>query len=88
MFWSGEEVKNYKGKLIVYLLYSSFRGTLDDSYAILSAFLDALIRNDPGTYTTKEVDDEAMKNNACTIYGNSQIVPLAFAVVDLENDLS
>uniref|UniRef100_A0A9I9EDL3 Transposase MuDR plant domain-containing protein n=1 Tax=Cucumis melo TaxID=3656 RepID=A0A9I9EDL3_CUCME len=47
------------------------------------------------TYTAKEVDDEvipvdgaAMKNNACTIYGNSQIVPLAFVVVDLENDLS
>ena len=41
------------------------------------------------------VDGAAMKNkylatliSACTIDGNSQTVPLAFAVVDSENDLS
>ncbi|TYJ95782.1 Mutator-like transposase [Cucumis melo var. makuwa] len=41
------------------------------------------------------VDDATMKNkyfgtliSACTIDDNSQIVPLAFAVVDSENDLS
>ena len=41
------------------------------------------------------VDGTAMKNkylgtliSACTIDGNSQIVPLAFVVVDSENDLS
>ncbi|KAA0066503.1 uncharacterized protein E5676_scaffold572G00320 [Cucumis melo var. makuwa] len=99
-------------------------GTMEDSYAMLSAFLDALIRNNPGTYTAEEANDEGrfkfylmalaasidawnycvpvisvdgavMKNkyigtliSACTIDGNSQIVPLAFVVVDSENDLS
>uniref|UniRef100_A0A9I9ECT7 SWIM-type domain-containing protein n=1 Tax=Cucumis melo TaxID=3656 RepID=A0A9I9ECT7_CUCME len=70
-------------------------GTPKDSYAMLSAFLDALIRNNPGTYTAEEANDEATKNkylstliSACTIDGNSQIVPLTFAVVYLENDLS
>ncbi|KAA0051564.1 protein FAR1-RELATED SEQUENCE 4-like [Cucumis melo var. makuwa] len=103
---------------------NSIRGTPEDSYAMLSAFSDALIRNNPGTYTAEEADDEgrfkfyfmalaasidawnycvpvisvngaAMKNkylgtliSACTIDGNSQIVPLAFVVVDSENDLS
>ncbi|TYK08019.1 uncharacterized protein E5676_scaffold265G001640 [Cucumis melo var. makuwa] len=103
---------------------NSIRCTPEDSYAMLSAFSDVLIRNNPGTYTVEEADDEgrfkfyfmalaasidawnycvpvisvdgaAMKNkylgtliSACTIDGNSQIVPLAFAVVDSENDLS
>ncbi|KAA0054079.1 protein FAR-RED ELONGATED HYPOCOTYL 3-like [Cucumis melo var. makuwa] len=69
-------------------------GTPEDSYAMLSSFPDALIRNNPGTYTAEETD-EAMKNkylgtliSACTIDGNSQIVPLAFVVVDSENGLS
>ncbi|KAA0048516.1 protein FAR1-RELATED SEQUENCE 4-like [Cucumis melo var. makuwa] len=102
---------------------NSIRGTPEDSYAMLSAFSDALIRSNPGTYTTEEADDEgrfkfyfmalatsidawnycvpvisvdgaAMKNkyictliSACTIDENSQIVPLAFAFVDSENDL-
>ncbi|KAA0066892.1 protein FAR1-RELATED SEQUENCE 4-like [Cucumis melo var. makuwa] len=94
----------------------------EESYAMLSAFLDALIRNNPGIYTAEETNDEgwfkfyfmalaasidawnycvpiiyvdgaAIKNkylgtlvSACTIDGNSQIVPLAFAVVDSKND--
>ncbi|TYK14069.1 protein FAR-RED ELONGATED HYPOCOTYL 3-like [Cucumis melo var. makuwa] len=81
---------------------NSIRGTSEDSYAMLSTFLDALIRNNLGTYTAEETDDEVisvdgatMKNkylgtliSACTIDGNSQIVTLAFVVVDSENDLS
>ncbi|KAA0048344.1 protein FAR-RED ELONGATED HYPOCOTYL 3-like [Cucumis melo var. makuwa] len=96
----------------------------EDSYAMLSAFSDALIRNNRSTYTAEEADNEgrfkfyfmalaasidawnycipvisvdgaAMENkylgtliSACTIDGNSQIMSLAFAVIDLENDLS
>ncbi|KAA0045204.1 uncharacterized protein E5676_scaffold1493G00320 [Cucumis melo var. makuwa] len=51
-----------------------------------------------GMYTTEaddEVDGATMKNkylgtliSACIIDDNSQIVPLAFTVVDSENDLS
>ncbi|KAA0042312.1 protein FAR-RED ELONGATED HYPOCOTYL 3-like [Cucumis melo var. makuwa] len=97
---------------------NSIRVTLEDSYAMLSAFSDALIRNnqeadDKGRFKfyfmelaasidawnycvpVISVDGAAMKNkylgtliSACTIDGNSQIVPLAFAVVDSENDLS
>ncbi|KAA0067552.1 protein FAR1-RELATED SEQUENCE 2-like [Cucumis melo var. makuwa] len=113
--------KAWRGREIA---LNSIKGTPEDSYAMLFAFSDALIRNNPGTYTAEEADDEgrfkfyfmalvasidawnygvpvisvdgaAMKNNylgtlisACTIDGNSQIVPLAFAVVDSENDLS
>ncbi|TYK02522.1 uncharacterized protein E5676_scaffold784G00540 [Cucumis melo var. makuwa] len=33
-------------------------GTPEYSYAMLSAFSNALICNNPGTYTTEEVDDE------------------------------
>ncbi|KAA0035755.1 uncharacterized protein E6C27_scaffold403G00270 [Cucumis melo var. makuwa] len=84
--------KAWRGREIA---LNSIRGTPEDSYAMLSAFSDALIRNNPGTYTAEEADDEATKNkylgtliSACTIDGNSQIVPLAFAVVDSENDLS
>ncbi|KAA0037393.1 uncharacterized protein E5676_scaffold85G00290 [Cucumis melo var. makuwa] len=113
--------KAWRGREIA---LNSIRGTLENSYAMLSAFLDKLIRNNLGTYTAEEVDDEgrfkfyfvalaassdawnycvpvifvdgaAMKNkylgmliSACTIDDNSQIVPLAFAVVDSENDLS
>ncbi|TYK10904.1 uncharacterized protein E5676_scaffold231G00820 [Cucumis melo var. makuwa] len=113
--------KAWRGREIA---LNSIRGILEDSYAMFSAFSDALIRNNPGTYTTKEeydegrfkfyfmalaasidawnycvpvisVDGVAMKKkylgtliSACTIDGNSQIVPLAFIVIDLENDLS
>ncbi|TYK03321.1 protein FAR-RED ELONGATED HYPOCOTYL 3-like [Cucumis melo var. makuwa] len=70
-------------------------GTPEDSYVMLSAFSDALIRNNPGTYTAEEADDKAIKNkylgtliSTCTIDGNSQIVPLASVVVDSGNDLS
>ncbi|TYK22587.1 uncharacterized protein E5676_scaffold195G00040 [Cucumis melo var. makuwa] len=113
--------KAWRGREIA---LNSIRGTPEDSYAMLSAFSDALIRNNPGTYTAEEADDEgrfkfyfmalaasidawnycvpvisvdgaAMKNkylgtliSTCTIDGNSQIVPLPFAVVDSENDLS
>ncbi|KAA0037178.1 uncharacterized protein E5676_scaffold832G00840 [Cucumis melo var. makuwa] len=112
--------KAWRGREIA---LNSIRGTLEDSYAMLSTFSDALIRNNPGTYTVEEADDEGrfkfyfmalaasidawnycvpvisvdgavMKKylgtliSACTIDGNSQIVPLAFAIVDLENDLS
>ncbi|KAA0052103.1 mutator-like transposase [Cucumis melo var. makuwa] len=91
---------------------------------MLSAFSDALIRNNLVTYTTEEADDDGqfkfyfmalaasidawnyyvpvtsvdgavIKNkylgtliSACTVDGNSQIVPLVFDVVDSENDLS
>ncbi|KAA0038035.1 uncharacterized protein E5676_scaffold237G001590 [Cucumis melo var. makuwa] len=104
--------------------YLRASGTPEDLYAMLSTFSDALIRNNPGTYTAEEADDEgrfkfyfmalaasidawnycvpiifvdgaAMKNKylgnliyTCTIDENSQIVSLAFAVVDSENDLS
>uniref|UniRef100_A0A9I9E199 Uncharacterized protein n=1 Tax=Cucumis melo TaxID=3656 RepID=A0A9I9E199_CUCME len=37
-------------------------GTLKDSCAMLSAFSDALIRKNPGTYTTEEADDEGRFN--------------------------
>uniref|UniRef100_A0A9I9EEH2 Uncharacterized protein n=1 Tax=Cucumis melo TaxID=3656 RepID=A0A9I9EEH2_CUCME len=37
-------------------------GTLEDSCAMLSPFSDALIRNNPGTYTTEEADDEGRFN--------------------------
>ncbi|KAA0042305.1 uncharacterized protein E6C27_scaffold824G001020 [Cucumis melo var. makuwa] len=96
-------------------------GTPKDLYVMLFAFSDALIRNNPGTYTAEEADDKgrfkfyfmglaasidawnsyvpvisvdgaAIKNKylgtliyTCTIDGNSQIVPLAFVVVDSRN---
>ncbi|KAA0038097.1 MuDRA-like transposase [Cucumis melo var. makuwa] len=37
---------------------NSIRGTLEASYALLSAFSDAMIRNNLGTYTTEEADEE------------------------------
>ncbi|TYK23824.1 protein FAR1-RELATED SEQUENCE 4-like [Cucumis melo var. makuwa] len=113
--------KAWRGRKIA---LNSIRGTPEDSYVMLSTFLDALIQNNPGIHTTEEADDEgrfkfyfmalatsidawnycvpiisvdgiAMKNKyldtliyACTIDDNSQIVPLAFVVVDSDNDLS
>ncbi|KAA0046139.1 uncharacterized protein E6C27_scaffold157G00790 [Cucumis melo var. makuwa] len=113
--------KAWRGREIA---LNSIKGTPEDSYAMLSTFLDALIQNNPGIYTAEEADDEgrfkfyfmalatsidawnycvpiisvdgiAMKNKyldtliyACTIDGNSQIVPLTFVVVDSDNDLS
>ncbi|KAA0056244.1 uncharacterized protein E5676_scaffold108G00680 [Cucumis melo var. makuwa] len=39
------------------IAFNSIKGTPEDSYAMLSAFSDALIRNNPGTYTAEEADD-------------------------------
>ncbi|KAA0061274.1 uncharacterized protein E6C27_scaffold455G001170 [Cucumis melo var. makuwa] len=47
--------KAWRGREIA---LNSIRGTPEDSYAMLSAFSDALIRNNPGTYTAEEADDE------------------------------
>ncbi|TYK09765.1 uncharacterized protein E5676_scaffold127G00490 [Cucumis melo var. makuwa] len=47
--------KAWKGREIA---LNSIRGTPEDSYAMLSAFSDALILNNPVTYTAKEADDE------------------------------
>ncbi|KAA0060343.1 MuDRA-like transposase [Cucumis melo var. makuwa] len=68
------------------------RGTPKASYAMLSAFSNALIRNNLGTYTTEEANDEVdgaiMKNkylgrliSSNTLDGNSQIMSLVFAIV-------
>ncbi|XP_050939319.1 uncharacterized protein LOC127148929 [Cucumis melo] len=45
--WRGREIAS-----------NSIRGTLEASYALLSAFSDAMIRNNLGTYTTEEADEE------------------------------
>ncbi|XP_050944055.1 uncharacterized protein LOC127150391 [Cucumis melo] len=111
----------FRQKSVLKKAIFDIRCTPEDSYAMLSVFSDALIRNNLGTYTAEEADDEGrfkfyfmalaasidawnyciqvisvdgatMENkylgtliSTCTIDANSQIVPLAFAVVDSEN---
>ncbi|KAA0036746.1 uncharacterized protein E5676_scaffold110G00980 [Cucumis melo var. makuwa] len=47
--------KAWRGRKIA---LNSIRGASEDSYVMLSAFLDALIQNNPRTYTAEEADDE------------------------------
>uniref|UniRef100_A0A9I9ELC6 Transposase MuDR plant domain-containing protein n=1 Tax=Cucumis melo TaxID=3656 RepID=A0A9I9ELC6_CUCME len=68
---------------------NSIRGTPEDSYS------RGLVHIQLKKQMMKVVDGAATKDKylgtlifACTIDGNSQIVPLAFAVVDSENNLS
>ncbi|KAA0034963.1 protein FAR1-RELATED SEQUENCE 4 [Cucumis melo var. makuwa] len=64
-----------------------------ESYALIPRFFDKLVESNPGTSTALEMDDSGhfkfcFMAFASSQDGNNQIFPLAFAIVDSENDAS
>ncbi|KAA0041732.1 uncharacterized protein E5676_scaffold654G00040 [Cucumis melo var. makuwa] len=64
-----------------------------ESYALIPRFFDKLVESNPGTCTALEMDDNGhfkfcFMAFASSQDGNNQIFPLAFAIVDSENDVS
>ncbi|TYK04906.1 protein FAR1-RELATED SEQUENCE 4-like [Cucumis melo var. makuwa] len=68
-------------------------GDTVESYALIPRFFDKLVESNPGTCTALEMDDNGhfkfcFMSFALSQDGNNQIFPIAFAIVDFENDVS